>query len=96
MAHKVLKRAALLFLAVIGIASAIVGLLLWHHTRLANPCPSDGILNGEPVTCYYRVEFMGIDGWPWALGVLLLAFAACVLASWLSQKLRRSGKPGAA
>ena len=89
---KVLKRAALLFLVLVGFAAAGVGLLLWHHIRVANPC-----LSGDgPATCYYRVHFMGLDNWPWALGTLLLAFGACVLASWLSQRVRRSGKSGAA
>jgi hypothetical protein len=82
---KVLKRTLVLFLALTGISAAAIGVLVWYHVRIANSCPSDGLLSGEPVTCFYRVQPTG--DWLSAFGVLAIGFAICLLASWLSFKL---------
>ncbi|HUH91163.1 MAG TPA: hypothetical protein VLZ76_10985 [Lysobacter sp.] len=66
---KVLKRALVLFLTLIGVSTAVIGALLRHHIRLANPCPTNDPFNSEPVTCFYQVQSIG----DW-LSALLFAF----------------------
>ena len=84
---KVLKRALVLFLALAGITGAAIGAIVWYHIRIANPCPADGLLNGEPVTCFYRVQPTG--DWFSAIGALAIGFAVCLAISWLSVRLGR-------
>ena len=84
---KVLKRALVFFLALIGLSVAAIGALLWHHLRLANPCPASDSLTGDAATCFYRVQPTG--DWQAALIVLAAGFAICFLISWLSFKLGR-------
>jgi hypothetical protein len=84
---KILKRTLVLFLALAGISAAAIGALVWYHLRIANPCP-DGLLNGEPVTCFYRVQPTG--EWLSLIVLIVGGFAVCLLVSWLSLKLGRS------
>ena len=90
MLFKVLKRTLMLFLALLGILGAATGALVWYHVRIANPCPTDGLLNGEPVTCFYQIQPTG--DWFSALGALAIGFVICLSASWLSFKLGRPTK----
>jgi hypothetical protein len=85
---KILKRALLLFLGLVAISAAAIGGLVWYHVRIANPCPADGLLNGEPVTCFYRVQPTG--DWVSAFGAFAIGFVICLLISWLSFKRGRS------
>lgn len=87
MALKVLRRALLLFVALISLAAAAVGAIAWHHMRIVGPCPPDGLPNGQPVTCFYRVQALG--DWWYAMGAIAVGFVACLLVSWLSFKRRR-------
>jgi disulfide bond formation protein DsbB len=87
---KVLKRTLMLFLALSGILGAAIGALVWYHIRIAKPCPTDDLLNGEPVTCFYRFQPTG--DWFSALGALAIGFVICLLVSWLSFKLDRPTK----
>jgi hypothetical protein len=88
---KVLKRTLILFLALAGLLAAAIGALVWYHVRIANPCPSDGLLNGEPVTCFYRLQPTG--NWLSLVVFIVAGLAVCLLVSWLSLKLgRRSGE----
>lgn len=91
---RIMKRAAILFLTSASIVSAAVGLLLWYHLRLANPCHADGRLHGEPVACYYHVYFFGLDDWPWVLAAALIYFACCIFVAWLSLKRGLSSRTG--
>ncbi|MFC5571592.1 hypothetical protein ACFPN1_16170 [Lysobacter yangpyeongensis] len=83
MFKQVLKPAALLFLASLCLAATAFGLVLWHHTTLANPCQLPVADPGEPVTCYYRTLFFW--DWPGVITLFLLYFAFCLLAAWLWQ-----------
>ena len=90
MALKIIKRALLLFLGLSCITVAAVGLVVWHHMHIANPCLSDGLINGESATCFYRVQPTG--DWLSAVSMLAGGLALSLLASWLSFKL---GRPAA-
>jgi hypothetical protein len=85
---KVLKRALVLFLALTGGSAAAISALVWYHTRIANPCPTDALHNGEPITCFYKIQ--PTSDWLSALGALAIGFVVCLLVSWLSLK---PGKP---
>jgi hypothetical protein len=87
---KILKRAFVLFLVLVGITGAAIGALVWYHVRIANPCPADGLLNGEPTTCFYRVQPTG--DWISAIVALAIAFAVCLAISWLSVRLGRPSR----
>lgn len=85
---KILKRTLILFLALTGTLAAAIGALIWYHVQIANPCPSDELFNGKPVTCFYRVQPTG--EW-WSLLVFIATgFAFCLLVSWLSLKLGKT------
>jgi hypothetical protein len=84
---KLLKRALILFVTLVGIMAAAIGALVWYHLQIANPCPTDGLLNGEPVTCFYRVQPTG--DWFSVIGALAIGFAVCLAISWLSVRLGR-------
>ncbi|PPU66208.1 hypothetical protein [Xanthomonas pisi] len=66
--------------------ACVAGLALLYHNRLANPCPDGALINGEPATCVYRIEWTG--GWPMMAVVLVAGFALCLLSSWLSFKIQ--------
>ncbi|WP_349811230.1 hypothetical protein ABQ179_023175 [Xanthomonas dyei] len=72
-------------LSLISVPACVTGLALWYHSRLANPCPDGALINGEPATCFYRIEWM--EKWPMIAVVLVVGFAFCLLASWLSFKI---------
>ena len=92
--RQIIKRAALLFLIPLCAVAASIGAVLWYHIRIANPCSADDMLNGEPATCYYRVQPTGLGDWPWILAMLLVYSAVCVLVSWLSLRRRQPHKAG--
>jgi hypothetical protein len=84
---KILQRALILFVTLVCISAAAVGALVLYHLRIANLCPANGLLNGEPVTCFYRVQPTG--DWFSAFGALAIGFAVCLAISWLSVRLGR-------
>ena len=86
MRRQILKRAIALFLISAGLSAAAIGLMLWHQLRLAGPCSAEVVLNAEPVACYYRVYYTGLDDWPLALTAALIYFLCCLLVAWLSLK----------
>jgi hypothetical protein len=46
------------------------------------------MFNGEPVTCFYRVQPTG--EWLLLLALIAAGFAFCLLVSWLSLKLGKT------
>ncbi|MFO3706346.1 hypothetical protein ACI6Q5_15545 [Xanthomonas codiaei] len=90
MLRKVLLRAGLAMLALSSLAACVTALALWSHSRLVGSCRTVTVLNGDPVTCFYRVEWM--PDWPTAAVVFAAGASFCLLASWVSFHLRKTGK----
>lgn len=88
--YPILRRAAALFVACIAIVVASIGGLAWYQLRIANPCPADGTVDGNAVTCYHRLTFTGLDEWPWLAAALVAGFGVCIAVSWLSLRRRSS------
>ncbi|MCS3809515.1 hypothetical protein [Xanthomonas sp. 4461] len=66
--------------------ACVTGVVLLYHSRLANPCPDGALINSEPATCFYRVQWT--TGWPMVAVALVVGFAFCLLSSWLSFKIQ--------
>ncbi|MCC4605673.1 hypothetical protein HG421_18770 [Xanthomonas campestris pv. badrii] len=92
MPRKLLIRAGVLMLVLTSVLACGTGLALWYHSRLATPCPDGARINGEPATCFYRLEWTA--GWPMLAVVLVAGSAFCLLFSWLSLKIQSPGKAG--
>lgn len=81
LAAVVLARGLAIFAISAGMLAAAAGLAWWYHTGIASPCELAGI-RSEPVTCYYRVEYLG-PGWPESLALVALYFGLCCLVAWV-------------
>ncbi|MGS0541107.1 hypothetical protein [Xanthomonas oryzae] len=92
MLRKVFLRASLLMLAPSSIVACVIALALRVSRRLVGPCPTGTVPNSDPVSCYYRVEWM--PDWPAAVVVFSAGASFCRLASWVSFQFRKTGKAG--
>lgn len=91
MIGQVLKRSALVFLALTGAVAVVVGVVAWRHVRAVGGCPPQGVQQAA-VTCYSSTVFF----WGWAdlVAFVGVGIAASVALAWLLAKRawrRRAG-----
>lgn len=71
-----LKRTFVLLAASASATAILVGLLWWHHARVAKQCNLTWSV-GEPITCYYRTTFFG--DWSSVAMLACVYLAVCCL-----------------
>lgn len=80
MPPRILKRALLLLLALLGAGAVAICALFLYLAYIVAPCP-------PAVRCYYQLHPTG----DWISGLVSLAvvFSLCLLVSWLSFRIRK-------
>ncbi|MBX9402540.1 hypothetical protein K4L06_14615 [Lysobacter sp. BMK333-48F3] len=80
MPPRILKRALLLLLALLGAYAAAICVLFLYIAYVVAPCPPTG-------KCYYQLHHTG--DWISSSASLAVAFLLCLPVSWLSFRIRK-------
>jgi len=75
----IIRRAVLLFLALLALGACLYAVAGWHHTRVAGTCSASAV--ADDVACASSVWFFGVS-WEHVLVLLALLFSSCLLVAW--------------
>lgn len=75
----IIRRAVLLFVALVALGAGLCAVAVWHHTRVAGTCSASAV--ADDVACASSVWFFGVS-WANMLVLLALLFGSCLLVAW--------------